>query len=122
MLRPCWRGAAAVRLAGMLATRPISSRVPLASLPNPAAQACLHRAVTLISREMSASFLDQGEDLPPWRTPQALLSKWQLGGAVMSSTAGGAGCSAWATQGRPAGFALGAGGLFGDAKRAPGAD
>lgn len=70
----------------------------------PSLQAALYRAVGVLSREMARSFADQGEDLPPWRTPQALLSKWQLGGS--SATAGtpdGAGCSAWGAQGRPAG-------------------
>lgn len=64
----------------------------------------MHRAVSLLSREMALSFADQGEDLPPWRTPQALLSKWQLAGSAASSTAGGAGCSAWAAV--PAGGEL----------------
>lgn len=61
-------------------------------------QACLHRAVGLLAREMARSFADQGQDLPPWRTAQALLAKWQLGGATATYAYGtpGAGCSAWA--------------------------
>ncbi|PRW58535.1 hypothetical protein C2E21_2841 [Chlorella sorokiniana] len=79
-----------------------------------ASKPCLHRAVGIVAREMARSFADQGSDLPPWRTHQALLSKWHLGGAAASSsTADGAGCSAWhAAQGFPAA----AGQLFGGGK------
>ena len=41
-------------------------------------QACLRRAVTILSRELARSFTEQGVPVPPWRTQQALLSKWQL--------------------------------------------
>lgn len=65
-------------------------------------RASLHRAVNILSREMARSFADQGEDLPPWRTPQALLSKWQLSGSATASGPGS--CSSWAAQqGRAAG-------------------
>ena len=59
----------------------LQSPHPQSSLP----QACLHRAVNTLSREMARSFADQGEDLPPWRTAQALLSRWQLGGSAGAS-------------------------------------
>ncbi|KAL4430658.1 hypothetical protein ABPG75_005914 [Micractinium tetrahymenae] len=66
-----------------------------------ASKAAMHRAVGILAREMARSFSDRGEELPPWRTPQALLSKWQLGsGSAAAAT--GAGCSAWAAQGYPA--------------------
>lgn len=88
------------------------SRPPPPPTPPCLAQPCLHRAVSILSREMARSFADQGSDLPPWRTHQALLNKWHLGGVTASSsTADGAGCSAWATQGFPA-----AGQLFGGGK------
>jgi hypothetical protein len=62
----------------------------------PGLQACFHRAVTILCREMALSFTDQGEDLPPWRTAQALLSRWHLS----CGTASGPGeCSAWAHRG-----------------------
>jgi hypothetical protein len=41
-------------------------------------QACLRRAVTILSRELARSFTEQGSPVPPWRTQQALLSKWSL--------------------------------------------
>ena len=80
----------------------------------------------IVSREMARSFADQGSDLPPWRTHQALLSKWHLGGVnvgAFSSTADGAGCSAWhAAQG----FPMAAGQMYGGGKGGlpghPGAD
>ncbi|GAB4817767.1 hypothetical protein N2152v2_004813 [Parachlorella kessleri] len=43
-----------------------------------ATQACLRRAVTILGRELAQSFTEQGVPVPPWRTQQALLSKWQL--------------------------------------------
>ena len=90
----------------MAARRP---RPPLHPPTNPP-QACLHRAVGLLAREMARSFADQGQDLPPWRTAQALLAKWQLGGAAAGAVpaygAPGAGCSAWAA-GAAAGGAAG---------------
>ena len=67
----------------------------------------MHRAVNILAREMAASFSDQGEDVPPWRTPQALLSKWHLASpGAAPRAADDAGCSAWAVQGRPAGADL----------------
>ena len=82
-------------------------------LPPLPMQPCLHRAVGIVAREMARSFADQGSDLPPWRTHQALLSKWHLGGVAASSTADGAGCSTWhAAQGVPAA----AGQLYGGGK------
>lgn len=68
----------------------------------------MHRAVGILAREMARSFNDRGEDLPPWRTPQALLSKWQLSGGS-GAAATGAGCSAWAAAG---GYPGAAGDLF----------
>lgn len=59
-------------------------------------QACFHRAVTILCREMALSFTDQGEDLPPWRTAQALLSRWHLAGAAAN---GQGGTGAWAHRG-----------------------
>lgn len=80
-------------------------------------KASLHRAVGILAREMAASFAAQGEDLPPWRTAQALLSKWGLNGSPGSShmhaSASGAGATAWAAQGRPAGGDLFAAKLHG---------
>jgi hypothetical protein len=58
---------------------------------------------------MARSFADQGEDLPPWRTAQALLSRWQLGGSAGAGPSG-----SWAgAQGHAAGAELFAKPAFG---------
>ena len=61
-------------------------------------QACLRRAVTILSRELARSFTEQGSPVPPWRTQSALLSKWQLqhsaagcGGSLLGEWPGPAG-------------------------------
>ncbi|KAI3433758.1 hypothetical protein D9Q98_003565 [Chlorella vulgaris] len=73
----------------------------LDGLPNAvvANKVCFHRAVSLLSREMALSFLDRGEDVPPWRTAQALLSRWHLSGAGTLSSGPG-GCSTWERRGQ----------------------
>ncbi len=60
-------------------------------------QTAFYRIVSMLSREMALSFSQQGEDLPPWRTAQALLSRWHLGGgdAPSSTWAGKAGITTW---------------------------
>lgn len=43
-----------------------------------ATPAVLSQVVGLLAREMARSFADQGHDLPPWRSCNALLCRWQL--------------------------------------------
>ena len=51
--------------------------------------------MSTLSREMALSFVQHGEDLPPWRTAQALLSRWHLSGGDAAASGLG-GCSTWA--------------------------
>ena len=46
----------------------------------------LEQAVVLLSTEMAKAFKRAGRALPPWRTPQAMLSKWAPGQLAQLST------------------------------------
>lgn len=62
----------------------------VASLPQEAvaAPAILARVVSILAREMAKSFADNGSDLPPWRTTNAMLARWQLPAAPCVGLAG----------------------------------